>query len=487
MSLLNSSLVLTFARLTNYVVMLATPLLLVRMLDIETYGQYREFLLYSGVLISLFVLAIKENMIFVIPRYPAMAPAATTQTVGMLLATSALGSLIFVLGSEWFMVKASFDFALPLILYVFFFINFDVLENYWLAIQQPKKVLIFSTLRVLARVLIVLVATYVFRDLWSIIYAIVGFEIAKSALCLLLIIKLKLFSFHIDRDLLREQLRFIVPLSGAGLIYFINEKAGQLYISAAMGASALAIYTVGTYQLPITGVVRSAVADTLFPEMVKHAANGSHKGLELWKIANTYYCFLVFPAFLIFFVYADLFIVTLFTETYSEAANIFRVALLVMIRQCFEMGTPLRVVNANRYVLWGNVLAVLFHIPLLYVLTRVMGITGAALAWFIADMMIAMYLASRIMAHYKIGISELAYWPQLGKLVLCAICVLPILVFSEYLAPDSIFFGLAASFSFTVIFVILVKCMKIGEIDHLLDRLWGLAKNIMPGAKRQGA
>ena len=484
--MLKSSLVLTFARLTNYVVMLATPLLLVRMLDIETYGQYREFLLYSGVLISLFVLAIKENLIFIIPRHPAAAHAATTQTVGMLLLTTTLGSMLFVLGAEWFMVKASFDFALPLVLYVFFFINFDVLENYWLATQQPKKVLIFSTMRVLARVLVVLITTYVFRDLWSILYAIILFEIAKSALCFFLIIKLKLFSFHIDRGLLKEQLRFIVPLSGAGLIYFVNEKAGQLYISAAMGASALALYTVGTYQLPITGVVRSAVADTLFPEMVKHAANGSHEGLKLWKTANTYYCFLVFPAFLIFFVYADLFIVTLFTETYSEAANIFRVALLVMIRQCFEMGTPLRAVNANKYMLWGNVLAVLFHLPLLYVLTKVIGITGAAFAWLAADLILTIYLASRIMVKYDIGVNGLAYWSQLAKLLLCASCAMPILVATEYLIPNSIFWGLAASLVFTAIYVLLVKRLKVGEVDRLLARLWELVKQTVPGAKILG-
>lgn len=473
MNLLKSSMVLAFARLTNYLVMLLSPLLLVRLLDVESYGHYREFLLYSSVLISLFSLAIKDNLIFIIPKYPDRAQAATSQTVGMLVATTVFGSAFFLAGSPWFMARASLDFGLPLALYVFLFINLDVLENYWLAVQQPRMVMLFSTARVALRVTSVLVAAAVFRDFWSIIYTIIAFEAIKALFCLVVLFRLKLLVLRLDRELLREQLRFIVPLSGAGLIFFLNEKAGQLYVSVSMGAAALAIYTIGTYQLPITAIVRSAVADSLFPDMVKHAASGSQQGLDLWKKANSYYCFLVFPIFSVLFVFAELFVVTLFTEAYREATNVFRVALVVMVRQCFEMGTPLRAVNANRHMLTGNVLTVLVHLPLLYVLSERFGLVGIAVAWMTADLLAAAYLARQIVLTYGIGIAGLAYWRDLLKLLLSALFGLPILVIAQTLAPGSLAVAALSSVGYLLAFVLIVRHFKVIDVDRILSQLAG--------------
>jgi O-antigen/teichoic acid export membrane protein len=484
MNLLQNSLVLTFARLTNYAVMLVTPLVLVRMLDVSTYGQYREFLLYATVLVAILALAIRDNLMYVVPRQPESAEAAVSQTIGMLLVTSTLGMLVFFVGRDWFMAKASFDFAVPLMLYVFFFINFDVVENYWLARQQARHVLIYSTLRILARVIVVVGATYYFGDLKSILYCTVVLEILKSLVCIYLLWRLRLLTMRIDRTLLVEQLRFIAPLSGAGLLFFLNEKAGQLYVSTVLGASALAVYTVGTYQLPIVAIIRSAVSDTLFPEMVRHAANDSTEGLDLWRLANVYYCYLVFPVFMLLFVFADLFIVTLFTEAYREATGVFQIALLVMIRQCFEMGTPLRAANANRHVLWGNVIAVVVHLPLLFVLSKAIGILGAAVAWLVADLMIACYLASRIMERYNIPLSGLALWPQVLKLAAAAALALPPLLLASYFTNGSLLAAFAASLVFGGLYIGLVKLIGVTEIDALLQSLLGLLRRFLPGMAR---
>lgn len=474
MNLLHSSLVLTFARLTNYAVMLVTPLVLVRMLDVSTYGQYREFLLYATVLVAILALAIRDNLMYVVPRQPESAETAVSQTIGMLLVTSSLGMLVFFIGRDWFMAKASFDFAVPLMLYVFFFINFDVVENYWLARQQARHVLIYSTLRILARVIVVVGATYYFGDLKSILYCTVVLEILKSLVCIYLLWRLRLLTLRIDRVLLMEQVRFIAPLSGAGLLFFLNEKAGQLYVSTVLGASALAVYTVGTYQLPIVAIIRSAVSDTLFPEMVRHAANDSTEGLDLWRLANVYYCFLAFPVFMVLFVFADLFIVTLFTEAYREATGVFQIALLVMIRQCFEMGTPLRAANANRHVLWGNIIAVVVHLPLLFVLSKAIGILGAAVAWLVADLAISAYLASRIMERYNIRLTGLALWPQVFRLALASILAIPPLMLATFFAHGSLIAAFGASLTFGGLYIWLVRKIGVPEINGLLRKFFEL-------------
>jgi O-antigen/teichoic acid export membrane protein len=246
-----------------------------------------------------------------------------------------------------------------------------------------------------------------------------------------------------------------------------------------MGAAALAVYTVGTYQLPITAIVRSAVADSLFPEMVRKIQGASKEGLALWKNATLYYCFLVFPIFAILFYFAELFIVTLFTDAYRDATSVFRVALLVMIRQCFEMGTPLRAANANRYLLWGNLTAVFIHLPLLYVLGKNIGVIGAAVAWLTADLIIAIYLALQIMKRYEIGLSELALWPQVARLALCALAAGPCLLFANAFPERSLLGAALSVFLYAGVFALIVWRTRLPEIEDVMVKLWGVASHAL--------
>ena len=474
MNLVKNGLVLSFARLTNYAMMLATPLFMVRMLDIETYGQYREFLLYALILASVLGLSIKDNLIYTIPRHPDRGAAATTQTVGMLLTTTTLGLALFAIGSPWLMSKASWDFLWPLVLYVFFFLNFDVLEGYWIARQQPRFVLIYTSTRTLIRILVVLGATYYLRDLPRILATIIAFEVVKSGVCLYLLIRIGALRLVIDRALLSEQLRFILPLSGAGLLYFVNEKAGHFFISTTMGASALAIYTIGTYQLPITTIVRSAVADTLFPEMVKHAATGSGEGMRLWKQATVFYCLLVFPIFAVLFTFAEQFVTTLFTRDYVEAVGVFQIALLLMLRQCFEMGTPLRAQNSNKPLLIANMVAIAIHLPLLALLAPAIGIRGAAISWLTADMVITLYLARTIMNRYNLRLAEFSYWRPIAKLAFAAVVTSPLLIAAGQWSDGRLWPELLAAPFYMMLYVGVLKLMRLAELDAVFRIALGL-------------
>jgi O-antigen/teichoic acid export membrane protein len=479
MGLIRQSAILGFARFTNFAVMFVTPLLMVRLLDVQAYGQYREFMLYASVLVSFLSLAIKDNLNYFVSVRPQDALVVTSHTLAMLLIMSVLGSAVLLLGQDWLLSRASFDFLWPLLIYALLVINFDVLENYWLGRQQARNVLVYSTFRVLLRVLSVLLATYLTRDLQIILWSLVAAESLKAAVCIVVLARLRLVTICLDRELLIQQLRFIVPLSAGGLLYFANEKIGQVYISATAGAAALAIYTVGTYQLPIIAIARSAVADTLFPEMSRHFTRQSNGGLALWKIGNLYYAYIVLPAFCVLFVFAEEFIRLLFTAAYIDAVPVFRIALLVMLRQTFEMGTPLRAANQNSHMVWANVMAVICHIPLLVLLIPRIGISGAAVAWMVGDLVNASYLASRTLRAYKIRWRELVLWPQTVKLVLAALLPLPLLLFAGKLPYPLLAIPVAIAL-YGLAYLAITARMRIPEIDKLSSRLGEAVRGRLP-------
>jgi O-antigen/teichoic acid export membrane protein len=144
----------------------------------------------------------------------------------------------------------------------------------------------------------------------------------------------------------------------------------------------------------------------------------------------------------------------------------------------------LRAANANRHVLLGNVIAVVVHLPLLFILSKVIGILGAAAAWLVADMTITVYLASRIMERYNIPLSGLALWPQVFKLAGAAVLALPPLLLASHFANGSLLAAFAASLVFGGLYVGLVKLIGVTEIDALLQSLLGLLRRFIPGMAR---
>ncbi len=121
------------ARVGNYAVLLLSPILLVRLLDVHAYGQYREFVLYAMIAILILGFSIRTNLFYFIPKDPKNERAYLTQSVLFLFVSSLVGlSLIFV-GRHLIVQNTSFYFITQLLTYVFFFLNLDAMESYWLA------------------------------------------------------------------------------------------------------------------------------------------------------------------------------------------------------------------------------------------------------------------------------------------------------------------------------------------------------------------
>jgi O-antigen/teichoic acid export membrane protein len=115
----------------------------------------------------------------------------------------------------------------------------------------------------------------------------------------------------------------VLPFAAGTVVHGLNQQLGKLVTSMTLGPSALAVYTIGAYQIPIMGVVRSATGDILFPDMVQRGQVSPMAGLSLWNRANVLYRFVVFLFFTLLFFYADTFVTTLFTDQYVAAVPIF--------------------------------------------------------------------------------------------------------------------------------------------------------------------
>ena len=249
---------------------------------------------------------------------------------------------------------------------------------------------------------------------------------AKTSFTIFYLLKNKLFTGKINIALVKEQLVYILPLGFAGLILQFNNNISNIIISANLGAAALAIYAVGSQNIPILNIVRQSVNNVIFPEMAQKSSKNPIDGLNLWNRSNVLYFFLMAPLFVIMFYYADLIINTLFTTRYSQAIPLFRIYLILLIRKCFEMGSPLRAMNKNKYFVFGNILSLIINIVSLYVLYNLLGFFGPAMAYVLTEISLAVFLAFKILSTYDIGISKLFRWKKLFLFSLISLIGYPI-------------------------------------------------------------
>ena len=67
--LAGKAIVLSIARIANYGLMLLSPVLLVRILPVEQFGRYREFLVYTSLLIAIAGFNINDSLLYFIPAH----------------------------------------------------------------------------------------------------------------------------------------------------------------------------------------------------------------------------------------------------------------------------------------------------------------------------------------------------------------------------------------------------------------------------------
>jgi len=474
-SLFSRTLILILSRVMNYSIILLSPIFLVRILDIESYGQYREFILYAMICVNILGFSINSNLFYFIPKAPDKERECVTNTAILTFIASFIGAIIVVIFKPLILAKTSYDFILPLIFYLFFFLNLNFWEPYWLAKKRSDNVLYYSTLRTLIRMTVVILIAYFTRDVNVIIYSMVVVEVVRFVFVFFFFARIKVFSKKLNFGIIKEQLTFIIPLGVASTIIYFNSRISHLFISVNLGVSFLAIYTIGSYQVPIINIIRGSVGDVLFPEIVQRNLKDPLHGLKLWQKKNVIACCVSFPFFVILFFYADIFIKTLFTNTYIEAIPIFKIYLFFMLRQSFEMSSPLRSLNKNKPFVLANIFTLSINVFLMFTLFKLIGILGPALAFVLADIAQALYLATLVLRVYKIRIKDLQMWEKVFKIAGVALICLPVLYLGQLFNINEIFRALVFSTCYLTIYAFSLFFLRFEEINvivfHIKDKI----------------
>lgn len=472
-SLLRRTVVLSFSRFASQAIVLVSPLLLVRILTVGEYGAYREFLLYVGLIGPVASFAVARSLQYLLPKHPNQERVWITQTSLFGLALTSVAIIGIFVAGDLIRANTSFDFVTVLQLYIFFCVNLDFIEFYCLGKKRTDLVLYYSTVRLLARMTVVVTVAYLTEDARSIAYSLMALEAIRCILVFCYAIFRRWFTFRLTRRSLYLQMTYFLPSGAGGVIETLNSNVGMLFISVVIGAEALAFYVIGTFATQIVEIIRGAIADVIFPDIVELRTAEPRDALPLWQRATVWYSIMLFPVAILFSYYADAIVTILFTQEYAEAIPIFSAYALLMFNSCFDFHLPLRVQNKNRYFLAGSVIALVTNSSLLYPMHLLFGLLGPAIAFMLSRLVMTIYLASCVLRIYKVSVRDLVLWRDVSKVFVASIICAPILVagkyFVEHLFVRSILFGLL----YLAAYVFVLRILSVSEAYAMLRALSG--------------
>jgi O-antigen/teichoic acid export membrane protein len=463
--------ILTVSRISNFAIQLLSPLLLVRILDVASYGQYQEFVIWAALLVTVCSFAVDSSLTYFLPRYPQRDRAFVSQSTALTLAISVICLSSLFLAKPLVLRVASFDFIAPLAAYVFFFVNLNWVDYYWVATRRAHLVLYYSALRLVIRIGALLVVAYLTRDVLTIAWSMAVIEALRVVVMLAYFSRRGMFGFELRWTEIAEHLRFAAPLGAAAIVQNASRSIGKLFISGTLGPAALAYYATGSYLQPIVRVARSGIEDAVYPELVRrHDEPGG--ALRLWQRVNVLNCAMFFPAFVLMVYYAKLIISFLFTDAYLPAVPIFCVYAAFLLRRCFNSDVLLRTTGRSAFMLWGTVGALGTNVLLIVLLSSVLGMIGPAVAFISAEIALEIYYSSMARKKLKIGVADLADWGSIARIAACCAIALPILIGFEYLPGPPIVRMIAASLLYCAGVLWLAYRLGVTDVGRVVKYFW---------------
>jgi len=477
--------VVSLSRLANYGLLLISPIVLVRLLTIGEFGRYREFLVYSSVLVSFAAFSIPTSLLYFVPADPARSWQYVRQSVKLTALTS-IGTVLCVVIADFVSGGSVIGRQLwPVAIYVLAFVNIDFWEYLWLATQRPIAVFAYTSGRLVSRMLVVITLAYLFHRVAIVLWGLIALESVRliaSAVAWKLAAPKTGTPTPRPGDW-RRMVYFCLPIGGSNLLSMSNRYAASIFVAKAMGPVALAHYTIGTYVEPIIITLRNSLSDALLPAIVNRGNRSREEAVTLWQRGTVIAAILLLPIGCLIGRYADTLIVTVFSNTYQAAVPVMRIFLIVLIRECFDFPMALKAIDKTRYFLYGDVAAIAVNLGLLVALVPIWGLAGATAAYVISSWLQGVYLGWCTTQFYGIPAREFIPWAEMSKVALAA--ALPLaLTYGSYLTDHFKLLGvIMGSMLYLPVYALLLRIFRVREAHILFERVRERLATFMPSLR----
>lgn len=386
-SLSRQSIFLLAGRGVGFVFSFAIPLVLVRLLQPEMFGQYKQYMLIAATFIQVADLGLPASLFYFLPGSHRSRPLFVSGVTAVLALVAAAATVLAWLGGP--MIAGWLDApelasVMPILgLYASLLLLSKYGESLPVIEKQPRTAgaVAFAAEFLKASCLIVgaLVGQSLVAIAWaSVVYG--GLRLLWQVGYSLWLYGRRLFALSIRA--IKRALRYAFPFAVASLLSTSLTYLHQYYVAARTDPATFAVYAIGCFNIPLTFVLYSTVVDVALVRMSEYFKESRHDATaSLFRDLQIRLGVVFIPAFVFVAVFAKPIISVLFTDQYLAAAPVLVAYWSSVVWFTFADHAVLRSYDDTRFILAANAVGLLASAIAVVAFYEAAGLWGAALGY----------------------------------------------------------------------------------------------------------
>jgi O-antigen/teichoic acid export membrane protein len=417
---------------------------LARMLSKHDYGTYQQTIFVYMFVMPLLTLGLPNALYFFLPEGQSRSRTILMENLVPLWLIGIAIGLFFVLGGNH--------------LVAWRFNNPDLVQTLWIlaplpllmlpvwsvppclmAQDKPKQVAIFNVVSRLAKLVIVLGVTLIWR---TPVAAIIATVIASAAI-LTMALKVMLDSCQAGpilptRTGMWLQMKYAIPLGFASIFGMISRSLDKAIVSSMALPEQFAVYVNGAMEIPLVSILTASVTAVLIPDFVKmYQASEFVQIRQLWHRAMVKCLRIYLPVMCFALVMAPEIMRVIFSAKYAESAYPFRVYALILPVRSTTFGAILMAINRTRMVMIGAILNLIANLAFSILFVHLIGPVGAAWATMISIVGLGFFYSVFIGKYLDFGGKSILPWKSIFQLIVAVIPVTAIIFIVNNLLPSN--------------------------------------------------
>ncbi|MCF6351248.1 MAG: oligosaccharide flippase family protein [Flavobacteriaceae bacterium] len=417
---------LSIGRFLTTISVLISTIFLSRILNIEQYASYRQTLLVFSFLAPLLSLGFDRSIYYNFEKNKNNHAAQILNIQYVTLSIAFIFTLFFIFGGAGFI---SLLFHNPniekgIIIYsIFSILNLPILllQPVLVLKQKVKLLTIFNVLNKLLSVIVIVLVAYYYKNVNSILIAILFFGIITFVVVEILLIKntSKLTEFKFNKKIINDYKSVGLPLLLASIMGIAGKNIDKFLISVMMTPADLAVYANGAIEIPLIGAITGAIMVVILVDFTKLLNQGKIKEtFALWNKAVETTASILIPIMFILLLNADWLIVTMFGEAYAKSALPFKIYLLLIPMRTMIFSSLITASGKTKNITKGALVFILSNLILSLLLIKTIGFIGPAIATIISTYLSGVYLAYSIKRNQNISFYKVFAIPKIYKFLL---------------------------------------------------------------------
>ena len=369
------SFLLILGKVTRLIVQVFIIIWYSRKLSFTDYGTYQSIWLYVNIV-----------SIFSMFGLPSLILSTSSKNIIIWIRQNKVlfffwSSLLNFIPLIYILFKVDeYSFAIRILVIMLIIVQNISIITETVAIKKEKEKLILVTN-------IIFSAGYFIWHL-MVLYRGYSLPLLLLGLVFMFIIKSLLMLYYGNKDTVLPTPANTVQMGRQWLYLGVNDVLGVLatwldkwVILVFLSVSQFAVYFNGAYEIPIFGLMVSAVGNIMIVEFSKKEGNDTKKIKSLFEDSSLLLAAVVFPSFCFLFFYHVEFFTLIFGAKYLASIPVFVISIFILPVRIIYSTTVLQVYHRSDLIVKGALLDLLTAIVLMFILYPILQMRGLVLAF----------------------------------------------------------------------------------------------------------